>query len=441
MNCLSGLGNRFLRPQPSRLYRLPLLLGLFLTAACGVETSESADTLVGREYDAHYELKMRPQDASIEVSLQVRQPRDLLREVRFAASADRFDAFTGDGDITVNGDLVIWAVPRQGGTIRWRAHIEHLRGTDSYDAWLGPEWGVFRAEDAIPRARTRALKGATSNSSFSFDLPDGWSAVSEYSGVQDRVRVERPDRRFDQPTGWMVVGDIGVRRDTIAGIRVAVAGPQGQSIRRLDMLAMLNWVLPELTELLPEPPHRLTIVSAGSPMWRGGLSAPTSLFIHADRPMISENATSPLLHEVLHVALPIRAAEEFDWIVEGLAEYYGLELLRRANAISTRRHRIAMSEQADWAKRADGLCGKSSTGPTTALAVTTLQALNQELLDKTDGTSNLDDLLRRLIDDGPMIDLQILSNGAAEIIGEASDVLHSDNLPGCRNMAATAQTS
>jgi hypothetical protein len=206
------------------------------------------------------------------------------------------------------------------------------------------------------------------------------------------------------------------------------------------MLALLNWVLPELSELLPTPPNRLTIVTAGEPMWRGGLSAPASLFIHAGRPMISENATSPLLHEVLHVALPLRAEEESDWIIEGLAEYYGLELLLRGNAISARRHRAAVAEQADWAKKAVGLCGMTSSGPSTALAVTTLHALNREILEKTDGDSNLDDLLRVLITKGPMIDLQKLNHAAAEVIGKPSDVLHSDNLPGCPTMAPSAQT-
>lgn len=423
-----------------RQRRWVLFLGLILMAACGVETSQSADALVGREYDAHYVLTVRPENATVEVTLIIRQPRHLLREIRFRAPADRFDIFSADGEITVGDESVTWAVPAQGGTMTWRTQVNHKRGKESFDAWLGPDWGVFRAEDVIPRAKTRALKGATSNTSFSFNLPQDWSVVSEYSGVRDPVPVVRPDRRFDQPTGWMVVGDIGVRRETIAGIRVAVAGPQGQAIRRLDTLALLNWILPELTELLPEAPDRLTIVSAGEPMWRGGLSAPASLFLHADRPMISENATSPLLHEVLHVALPLRAQEESDWIIEGLAEYYGIELLLRGNAITARRHRIAVAEQADWAEKATSLCGQTSTGPITALAVTTFYALNQEILDKTAGESNLDDLLRLLIADGHMIDLQKLVDATAQIIGEPSDALHSDNLPGCPRIAPRKQT-
>jgi hypothetical protein len=384
-------------------------------------------------------LQVDPVDATVLVSLEIRQATHLLRELRLTSLSDRYGRFDADGELTVNGDALIWQVPEEGGTLTWRVRVNQQRGQNTYDAWLGSEWGIFRAEDVIPRARTRTLKGSTSNTTFALTLPAGWSAVTEYTGTKDPVSVQRPDRRFDQPTGWMVVGDIGVRRETIAGVRVAVAGPQGHSVRRLDMLAFMNWVLPELAELLPDPPDRLTIVSAGDPMWRGGLSAPASLFIHSDRPMISENGTSPLLHEVLHTALPIRAGEDSDWIVEGLAEYYGIELLRAGNAISARRHRIAIAEQADWARKAVSLCGKTSTGATTALAVTTLHALNQEILDKTAGNSNLDDLLRRLIVQGSAVNLQKLAHAAAEIIGEPPDVLHSDKLPGCPRIAPDKQ--
>ena len=51
----------------------------------------------------------------------------------------------------------------------------------------------------------------------------------------------KAERRFDQPTGWIVTGALGVRRERIAGVRVAVAGPVDHNVRRLDTLAMLNW--------------------------------------------------------------------------------------------------------------------------------------------------------------------------------------------------------
>jgi len=36
----------------------------------------------------------------------------------------------------------------------------------------------------------------------------GWFAVSEYSRLHDRIEVAIPDRRFDQPGGWIAIGHL-----------------------------------------------------------------------------------------------------------------------------------------------------------------------------------------------------------------------------------------
>jgi len=431
MNCISGLGARSLISAWTDRRRWVLVLALIAVAACDVESSESAVNPVARDYDAHYSIKVIPEHSAVEVVLDIRQSRRLLRELTFTFPPDILSNYSGDGELQLSHGTLRWLPPAQGGKLRWRVHVAHRRGNDGYDAWLGPAWGIFRAEDIIPRAKTRALRGSTSNTTLSFDLPPGWSSVTEYSSISDPIRVVRPDRRFDQPTGWIAVGNIGVRREKIAGVRVAIAGPQGHSVRRMDMLALLNWTLPELAALLPQPLPRLTIVSAGEPMWRGGLSAPASLYVHADRPLISENGTSPLMHEVVHTALSIRSEDDADWIAEGLAEYYGLELLKRGGAISTRRYAIAIAEQAKWAIQANSLCGGTSTGATTALAVGVFDALNREIHNKTGGASDLDDLLRQVLVSKDPIGVAKLKAVAADIIGSPSDVLHIDKLPGC----------
>lgn len=436
MNYISGLGPRPLPPALARRRRWALVVSLIAVAACGVKSSESADSTDKREYDAHYEVRIDPADQSVDVTLNIRQPRNLLREVRFPSLSDAVTDISGDGDVKVSSAEVRWLPPARGGQLRWRVSVAHERGKGAYDAWLDRDWGMFRAEDIIPRAKSRSLKGSKSNSTLSFDLPKGWSVVTEYSGTHDPMRIRRPDRRFDQPTGWILVGDIGVRRETIAGVRVAVAGPQGHAVRRMDMLALLNWTLPELTALLPEPLTRLTIVSAGEPMWRGGLSAPASLYVHADRPLISENATSTLIHELVHTALSIQARPGADWIVEGLAEFYSLQLLKRGGAISARRYANAISEQAEWAKQAETLCAAASTGATTALAVTLFGTLDQEIRDRTADKRTLDDLLRRLLALRDPVDYAALSTIATKLIGQPSDALHIDNLPGCPRIAA-----
>jgi hypothetical protein len=213
------------------------------------------------------------------VELELRQPGHLLREVRFRTPGNRFTDFVGDGEIESNGSALSWLPPVQGGTLRWRVSVPHLRNGNGHDAWLGENWGLFRAEDIIPSAVTRTLKGARSVTRLAFDLPDGWSVTTEYAEDDGMFIVRREQRRFKQPKGWIVMGDLGVRRDSIAGIRVTVAAPVDNGVRRLDILALLNWTLPELARIVADLPPRITIVSAGKPMWRGGLSAPASLYM------------------------------------------------------------------------------------------------------------------------------------------------------------------
>jgi len=166
-------------------------------------------------------------------------------------------------------------------------------------------------------------------------------------------------------------------------------------------------------------------------MWRGALSAPASLFIQAERPLISENATSTLLHEVMHVTTGMRSETGYDWIVEGIAEYYSLELLRRSDSISEKRYKNARRSQREWAQQADTLCGPSSSGATTALAVTTLAALDRELRNNSGGELSLDDVTSELLATGEALNLERLRSAAKRIGGGNIETLHTDKLPGC----------
>ena len=413
MNCFSAFNNM--------LRHLAPVLALMCVAACGVSDSESADRENELEYSIHYTLTPDPGSATVKVEIRLRQPRGLLRELSFPESA-AINELGGDGELQVFGERVHWQPPARGGSLKWRATVQSGRGDGTFDALLTPGWGVFRMEDIIPRARSRTIKGAHSRTTLSFDLPAGWSAMTEYRETDGKILVERPGRRFGEPAGWVAVGDLGIRRETIAGVRVAVAAPKDHGVRRMDMLALLNWTLPELVSVLPDALPRLTVIGAGEPMWRGGLSGPASFFIHAERPLISENATSALLHEVMHTALSLRPEQGHDWIAEGLAEYYSVELLRRGKAISRGRHEKAIADQLEWAQQATRLCGRTSTGPTTALAVTIFRRLNAELVERTSGQADLDELVRRLVAAGSEVSLQQLSSLAASLGGEASDV-------------------
>ena len=435
MNCFSGC--RYRRAQHSRLASVRSLVFVLLAApvmACGGPSNETPVAAPAPEYALLYQVTPSPSEARVTVALELRQDESLLREVRFRATASRFDDFAGDGEILRQGELLTWKPPAEGGTLTWQASVRHRRNGNGYDAWMEQDWGLFRAEDIIPSAATRTAKGARSATRLAFNLPAEWSVVTQYAKEGTQFPVRNDARRFKQPKGWIVMGDLGVRRDDIAGIHVTVAGPVGYNIRRLDILALLNWTLPELARIVADLPPHITIVSAGEPMWRGGLSAPASLYIHADRPLLSENGTSTLLHEIMHIALDFETDHENDWIVEGLAEFYSLELLRRSGTLSRPRYDRADKKQEKWARASDMLCGGPSSGATTAKAVNVFLELDREIRRKTSGTKNLDDLVAAIVAEHGKLDADVLDRLSREIIGESAEALHIDKLPGCRKM-------
>jgi len=407
-------------------------------AACGTQVSDPYSAKDPLLYRLEYVVEPEPAGGNARVAMQITQSGGLVRELTMRVGSS-YSQIRADGDLAIDESVVRWTPPTEGGQLSWQVSIPNRRNGDGYDAWLGTDFGLFRAEDIIPRAASRVLKGARSESWLSFRLPATWSVVTQYYNDAGRIRIDNPERRFDQPTGWIVTGDLGVRREKIGGMSVAVAGPVDHSLRRMDTLALLNWTVPELARLLPELPPRLTIVSAGDPMWRGGLSAPQSLFLHAERPLISENATSTLLHELVHMSLALRAEDGYDWIVEGFAEYYSLQLLHRSGTISDDRYASAIADLAEWATRAEDLCGPASSGATTALAVGVLASLDEEIARATDGDASLDHVARELWKLGGKIGISDLESAVETLIGNKPDALHSKRLPGCRNIASASQ--
>jgi hypothetical protein len=410
------------------------LLGMAVSlAACDASSSDAAaqESDPTRIYRVDYQVKVDVPAGGAWVELRLRQPGHYLRELDMRTLDGRLSDFSADGKLSQRDERIVWQPPAKGGKLRWFARLDHRRSGGAFDAYIEKDWALFRGEDIIPSALTRTLKGATSDTRVSFDLPRGWSSVTPYAERDDAYPVDNSQRRFATPTGWIVLGKLGVRIETIAGVRVVAAGPVGQSFRRMDVLALLHWTLPDLVRLLPEFPPRLTIVGAGNPMWRGALSAPQSIFVHADRPLLSENATSTLVHEAMHVGLSLSAVSGADWIVEGLAEYYSLEILRRSGTISESRFRAAHRQLAEWGQEAGELCKRRSSGSNTALAVSLLVNVDAEIRDKSAGQKSLDDVLRELAEYSGIITIPDFREIAERIADASLTSLQGNRLRGC----------
>jgi hypothetical protein len=383
-----------------------------------------------RHYGLKYDLTLKPTEDLAEVSITLdTRAKDNIWSMRFHIDPERHAEFQGDGEIEISGAYVTWEPPQTGGKLSFRVPVSHSRPSGRFDARMTEDWAIFRGDDIFPPARTEQHEDAEADATLEIHLPDDWSFVTAYPQLRERrYEIEHEHRSFDRPTGWLAAGHLGVRRERIAGVRVIVAGPPHQGVRRLDMIALMNWNLPKVRRLVPDMPKRVLIVSAGDPMWRGGLSGPNSLFVHSGRPLLSENGTSTLVHELIHVANRIEAESGSDWIVEGLAEYYSLKVLWRSGTITDHRYRESFQKLAKWGEQAERLDVELSSGPVTARAVGIMRELDHEIYRKTTRQESLDDVVRKLMAARQKVTCSRLRQAVVEVMGEAADVLSDESL-------------
>jgi hypothetical protein len=393
----------------------------FVLSLLGVEAraQERAPEQKVLAYDFTVTARVVPTERAAHVTLELGKGAENVHWIRFRVDPQRQILFRGDGEVETDGARVTWTPPKKGGALRYVFRIDHLRDERRYDARCAKTWAIFRAEDLVPRARIATVDGSVSRTRLRLRVPEGWSVATPYPKLSGGdYQIENPGRRFDRPLGWIITGQLGALREDVSGVRVAIAGPKGQSIRRQDMLALLRWTMPSLREALGQAPDRLLIVSAGDPMWRGGLSGPGSLYLHAHRPLIEADGTSPLLHEVMHTALRLRPGNDGDWAIEGLAEYYSLQILSRSGTVSPERTEEAFERLAKRGKEAEHLRSRTISGAGTARAVTVLRALDGRIRDTTDQTRSLDDVVRLLVREGGVVTTERVQKLAEQVSGQ-----------------------
>ena len=391
--------------------------------------SVQAQELTGAQYELNYIFEIQPNEDAVNVRIELAERANRVSELRLRLDPEVHTDIKADGELLIE-DPVVWRPPESGGSLSYRVAITHKRSDSGYDAYLADDWAIFRGDDFVPAVSARTRAGSESRAKLFFELPADWSAVTPFRpSRQGGYYVVNDGRRFHRPVGWMMVGKFGQRIDEIKGTRVVIAAPKDQGFRRMDKLAFLQWNFPEMKKIFPDYPNRLLILGAGDPMWRGGISGPRSLFMHADRPMISENGTSTLMHEVMHSALRI-SSDNDDWIVEGLAEYYSLEIMRRSGTLSRARFNSAMASLKKWGKDVKNLRGKHSKGPTTARAVGVFYALDKELRKKSKKEYSLDDVAQSLAREGGKVTYNDLRNVAQSYVDQKLKSLDPAVLPG-----------
>jgi len=349
-------------------------------------------------YQLVYGATLDPKARVAHATLTLKQPRRLVRSIEFVMPSDRYLNIRPTSRIEVKGDRVTWRPLKEGSVLHFDFVIDNKRSNGAADARIEDTWALLKLDYLFPRATARVVKGATSKATLKLVAPKGWAIETPYGRGAGRVLdVGNPHRLFDRPLGWLLAGKLGVRRDTVSERSISVASPLGSHLKANDVLAFVRWTLPSLVKVFPDFPKRLLIVSGPDDMWRGGLSGVGSLYLHSSRPLISGNRTSPMLHELFHVASGLHGETGSDWIVEGLAEYYSLELLLRAGGISEYRYNKSLDVLAQWS--ADTPCAATdrAQGKQTARAVLVLHELDTEIRAASRDKASLDTLVQTLV--------------------------------------------
>lgn len=397
------------------------LVSALLALAAGMAPAVAA--AAQKEYSILYTVRFQPAQGTAQVSIETRPGTGRLVALDFAMPPAAYRGMRGDGLVQRDDERVTWQPPRAGGRFDYTVRLDRQRGAGAYDSRITRDWVITRGDRLVPPARVRATRGSGSVARLHFELPDGWDDVeTPFTRVTGGDFVVRdPARRFDRPEGWIAAGDLSTMREGIEGVRVNIAAPRGVRVDHVATFAILRQAFPEMLDAFGKLPRKLLIVRGADPMWRGGLSAPASAWIHAERPLISENGTSPLLHELTHVFTGVRGDERDDWIGEGLAEYYSLDIGRRAGLISKQRYERALAAARRDAAGVARLRGGESTRDRTRKAVALFADLDAEL--QSHG-SNLDALVQRLMRRDGAVTLEMLREDAQALQDEPAQTLH-----------------
>ncbi|WPN45907.1 hypothetical protein [Pseudomonas sp. P8_241] len=380
-----------------------------------------------QKVDLDYHVRLLPQSDQAEVRLTLARG-SVVRSLDFdLGDGSHYSDFKADGQWQLSPGKEargLWRPAADKASLTYRVRISHGRKSGSFDTRMTPNWALMRGDDLVPAARLDQQDGIELVSRLELELPGGWKSVeTAWPRIgKNKFRIDNPSRLFDRPTGWMLAGQLGSRRTRLGETEVTVSSPQGQGMRRMDVLTLLTFVWPQVQAVFPRHPTKLLIVGASDPMWRGSLAAHESIYLNSRLPLVSESGTSALVRELAQVLGRINDKQRSDWISEGFAEYYAIELVRRAGGMSDERFDSLHGKLLKSSQKVTTLRGEQASPAQVAKAVLLLQELDREIRLKTRNKRSLDDVLR-----GAMrlesVDTKDFVELSESVIGDSSKVL------------------
>ncbi|MGE8068251.1 hypothetical protein [Pseudomonas sp. NPDC089569] len=392
----------------------------------------SSSAWAAKKVDLDYHVRLLPQSDQAEVRLTLAQG-SAVRSLDFnLGDGSRYSDFKADGQWQLTPGQPargVWRPTADKASLTYRVRVSHTRKNGSFDTRMTPAWALLRGDDLVPAAKLDQQDGSELVSRLEFELPTGWKSVeTAWPRIgKNKFRIDNGSRLFDRPTGWMLAGHLGSRRTRLGETEVTVASPRGQGMRRMDVLTLLTFVWPQVQAVYPRHPAKLLIVGANDPMWRGSLAANESIYLNSHLPLVSESGSSALVRELAKLFGQINGQQRSDWVSEGFAEYYAIELLRRAGGMSDDRYQSLQERLARDSQKVTTLRGEQLTSAQVSRAVVLMQELDREIRLKTRNKRSLDDVLRGAMRLGN-VDTKAFVQLSESVIGDSSRVLDSELL-------------
>lgn len=232
-----------------------------------------------------------------------------------------------------------WTPQAVTGTLTYRVQLNRPRTIRGYDSYHGGSWIFTRARDLFPQKKYVYRRPIRILSRVRFILPPGWQVASAMRAL-DATTFEARERfsGITAPYGWLMAGDLATWHMGHGGVDLTIVAPRVSDYPSDALRTLLALTMPEFAKIMSALPERILVVAGPDPLWRGGISGEDSLYLNQNLPLIAGDYTSTAVHELFHITQGFqKAGQRSDWIVEGLAEYYSLKILRQTRQISRRR--------------------------------------------------------------------------------------------------------
>lgn len=316
------------------------VLVLLLAAAALLVVASPATAQRTQNVDLTYEVgDLDPGNGTVQVDLVITNTDDVIEWMVFRTVDHRYPvtnvSATGGRLEEVPAGVKLHFEP--GPTIlRYTLGVnrETFKGSEGFNAYLAPDWGVLKAEALGIGFQTRydSRYELVWDATLRFQLPSGWDVAGPWNHTGSQSYSLAPGEAL--PRGFFAVGnELEVTRrvgDWKTYRYVEIGDDLGYEA---DVLPYLEAATPYYSTVYGNHTGpNLVAISAPDPMHEGGLGGWNSLYVH------EETDLKTLAHEYAHVWQRYRPVETTEnpnpdstaleggsslWIIEGDADYRG----------------------------------------------------------------------------------------------------------------------